>query len=65
MARIELRDNLNRLIGWRESSGDRIVAKDNLGRLKGWYEPRFDQTKDACGRMIGRGDMLAALIVAR
>lgn len=34
--RQELRDRLNRPIGWYDHQGDRIEGRDRLGRLVGW-----------------------------
>ena len=63
MARIELRNAHNIVIGWRQDAGDIIEARNKWGIAVGWYERKFDQTKGRNGRFIGRGDMLAALIV--
>jgi hypothetical protein len=65
MARDEIRDGGNRLVGWRQQQGDRIVGYDGLGRIKGSYEPRLNMTKDHLGRLVSRSDTLIALIMAR
>jgi len=65
MARIEFRDNFNRLVGWRQRQGDRDCGYDNLGRFRGCYERICDQTKDANGMLYSRGDTLVALIMRR
>jgi hypothetical protein len=61
--RQELRDRLNRPIGRYDHQGDRIEGRDRLGRLVGWYSAGDDQTRDRLGRIVGRGNMLSALIV--
>ena len=65
MARQEYRDNLNRLVGWRQKQGDHDAGYYNLGRIKGFYEARTDVTKNAVGMMVSRGDTLVALILSR
>lgn len=62
MMRQEYRDRTGMLRGWTESSGRRIKAHDRTGYLLGWYEPARDETRDRSGRLLGHGDMLAALI---
>ena len=62
--RQELRDFGGRLIGWIERSGGRLEARDYSGRLRGWFEERQNETRDFTGRLVGRGNLLAALITA-
>lgn len=62
MMRQEYRDWTGMLRGWREASFDRINGRDRTGVLVGWYDPARDETRDHAGRLVGRGDMLAALI---
>lgn len=50
MNRVELRDRANRLLGWRETHGDRIEGRDRAFRLRGWFEPNDNQTRDTAGR---------------
>ncbi len=64
MNRIELRDRAGRLLGWRETLGDRVEGRDMTGRLRGWYDRRHNQTRDPAGRLIGTGDLLNTLIVS-
>lgn len=64
MNRVELRDRANRLLGWRETHGDRVEGRDRTGRLRGWFDPRHNQTRDAGGALVGWGDLLDALIVS-
>jgi len=60
--RIELRDYSGRLQGWIEKSGGRLEGRDYTGRLKGWYDERNNETRDFTGRLVGRQNVLAALI---
>lgn len=62
--RQELRDRSGWLVGWREQSGNRIDGRSHAGRLVGWYDPHRDETRDYAGRLVGRGDLLAALITS-
>lgn len=61
--RQELRNRLGRPLGWLDNRGDRIEGRDRLGRLVGWYSSREDQTRDRLGRIVGRGNLLSALIL--
>ena len=62
MARQEFRDFSGRLVGWIEKSGGRLEGRDYGGRLKGWFDERANDTRDFTGRLVGCGNMLAALI---
>lgn len=62
MKRVELRDAKGWLLGWRETHGQRIEGRDATGWLRGWYDPQRDETRDATGKLIGRGDLLSVLI---
>ena len=35
----------------------------HTGALVGWYDTAANETRDQAGRLVGRGDMLASLIV--
>lgn len=39
----------------------RINGRDDAGRLVGWFDPARNETRDANGRLVGRGDQLASL----
>ena len=65
MVRQVMKDSLNRIIGWREPLGNRVKGCDAIGRLRGWYDPKTDETRDDLNRLVGRGDMLAMLILGR
>lgn len=60
--RQEYRDRTGLLRGWREASGGRIDGRDRTGYLVGWYDPARGETRDRAGRLVGKGDMLTALI---
>ncbi|MEI6557642.1 MAG: hypothetical protein WCO00_04485 [Rhodospirillaceae bacterium] len=64
MARQEFRDFSGRCVGWIEKFAGRLEARDYAGLLKGWFDVRANETRDYSGRMVGRGNMLAALIFA-
>lgn len=58
-----LRDRNGRLIGWREEAvAGRINGRDDVGRLVGWFDPSRNETRDANGRLIGKGDLVVALM---
>jgi hypothetical protein len=57
-----LRDNAGRLIGWCESGPwGRTNGRYSSGYFVGWYDASRNETRDANGRLIGRGDLLARL----
>jgi IMP cyclohydrolase len=41
----------------------KAVARDARGVLVGTYDPRLNETRDARGRVIGRGNLLGALLL--
>ena len=55
-----LTDNLGRVKGRIDSSGNEEQAFDKLGRYKGSY--RNGQTFDSLGRYFGNGNLLSSLI---
>ena len=60
--RQEYRDRAGRLIGWTEHRGLRIEGRARTGTLVGWYDGHYNETRDRAGRLVGSGDILAALI---
>lgn len=59
-----LKDNNYRIIGYIETRADGVqVGKDANFRIKGYYDPRLNQTKDSNFRVVGQGNLLAALVV--
>lgn len=62
----ELRDSRNRLIGRiKQCTNGKLEARDAKNRLCGTYNPRTNETRDANNRLVGRGNMLPALLVER
>ncbi|TXN17210.1 hypothetical protein FV219_00860 [Methylobacterium sp. WL122] len=41
----------------------KAVARDSKGILVGTYDPREGATRDAAGRVVARGDVLAAFLI--
>lgn len=60
-----LRDFGGRIQGYIEentTTGEKI-GRDFYGRIVGYYNPKQDVTTDFYRRIIGRGDMLASLVI--
>lgn len=63
-SRAELRDRDGRLLGWIALAPTGLrEARDRDGRLLGLYDPARNETRDRHGRLLYRGEALAALIV--
>jgi hypothetical protein len=63
--RQQLRDSNGRTIGTiTTTSNGRFEGRDANGRLKGTYDPKWDQTRDSNGRVVGKGNKLTALITS-
>jgi len=62
-AREVLRDHRGTIIGTVEAQRltGKVVARDARGILVGIYDPRLNETRDAHGRVIGRGNLLGVL----
>jgi hypothetical protein len=61
----QLRDSNSRPIGTiTTTSNGRLEGRDANGRLKGTYDPKTDQTRDSNGRVVGRGNVLAAVVIS-
>lgn len=63
MADQEIRDRQNRLLGRIRQVGSKFEARDAQNRLKGTYDPRDNTTRDPQNRAVGKGNLLAALIM--
>ncbi|MER2269739.1 hypothetical protein [Methylobacterium oxalidis] len=64
MSREAIKDPYGRVTGHVETdSAGRQKALNPYYRLLGIYDPRQNETRDANGRLIARGNVLAALIV--
>ena len=60
-----LKDSNNRTIGKiRSLANGRMEGRDANGRLKGTFDPKANETRDSNGRVVGRGNLLAALITS-
>lgn len=63
--RQQLRDSSNRPIGTiTTTTSGKLEGRDANGRLKGTYDPKTDQTRDSSGRVVGRGNVLAAVVTS-
>jgi hypothetical protein len=63
MARQTIKDRSFRIIGYIEDiSGNRQKAMDAKFNVLGYYDDQRDVTTDAQFSIVGRGNMLAALI---
>ena len=60
-----LRDHRGTIIGTVEPQRltGKLVARDARGVLLGSFNPRLNETRDARGRVIGRGNLLGALLL--
>jgi len=58
-----LRDSTGKLLGWRQQTGRQVRGYAADGSPAGWYDTVMNATYDRSGRLIGRGDLLASLIV--
>jgi hypothetical protein len=63
--RDELRDRYGRLIGTivHQRNGVR-EARTHQGKLLGNYNPKTNETRDRLGRLLTKGDSLAALLMS-
>lgn len=60
-----VRDRAGRTLGWYEDNGvsGKIAVRDASGRWLASYDQRRDETRDAAGRLVGRGNLLASFLV--
>ena len=60
-----LKDSNNRPVGKvKVLPNGKLEGRDANGRLKGTYDPRSNETRDSNGRVVGRGNVLAAVITS-
>ncbi len=45
-------------------SNSKLEGRDSNGRLKGIYDIKEDKTRDSNGRVVGKGNLLAAVITS-
>lgn len=61
----ELRDRTGILIGKiRHRSDGKVEIRDATGRHRGIYDPKPDETRDARGNLVGKGNLLASLLIS-
>lgn len=62
-----VRDHRGTIVGVieRQQMVGRLIARDSRGVLVGVYEERSRTTRDAHGRLVGRANLLAALLFQR
>ncbi len=59
-----LRDPSQRVLGTvRKRSDDTLEIRNSSNKFRGSYDPSVDETRDSTGRLIGTGNLLAALLV--
>lgn len=60
-----LRDHRGTIIGVLDPQRltGKLIARDARGVIVGSYDPRLNETRDAHGRVIGRGNLLGALLL--
>lgn len=58
----ELRDKNGKLLGKISEVGNNLEIRNALGQLKGKYDPKVNETRDALGRLVGKGNQLSALL---
>jgi hypothetical protein len=66
-AREVLRDHRGSIIGTleRQSLTGRVIARSSNGIVVGVYDPRSNETRDSHGGVVGRGNLLGALLLRR
>ena len=65
LMRHELRDSNGRAIGSiTTASNGKQEGRDANGRFKGTFDPKTNQTRDSNGRLVGKGNVLAAVITS-
>ena len=64
MPREIVRDRAGRVLGWYEDNGvsGRINARDASGKWVGFYDKRLNETRDAAGRFLAKGNVPPSLI---
>ncbi|MBY4639940.1 hypothetical protein K6L44_08050 [Gluconacetobacter entanii] len=62
MATEVVRDSSNRVIGYIDDMGDRVLAKGQNGIVIGNYDKILNRTLDASSNIVGNGNLLSALI---
>lgn len=54
-----------KVIGFIETGNNgKLVAKDTRFRIRGHYDPKTNQTRDFTYKVVGEGNLLAAMVAA-
>jgi hypothetical protein len=63
--REDVRDHRGTIIGRleRQNLTGRMIVRDRRGLVLGSYDPRSNETRDARGQLVGRGNLLSVLLV--
>ena len=65
MAKQELRDRMNNLLGTiTERSPGKFEGRDRMNNLKGTYDAQRNETRDRMNNLVGKGNLLSSLITA-
>jgi hypothetical protein len=62
MSNQELRDPHGKLLGRIQQNGGKFEIRDATGKLKGRFDPSANETRDAFGKLVGKGNLLATLL---
>jgi hypothetical protein len=63
MSEQQLRDRRGTLLGKIKTlSTGKLEIRDAHGVLRGTYDPKRDETRDARGKLVGKGNLLATLL---
>lgn len=62
MATQELRDRTGKLLGKIKEVGAKFELRGPTGALKGKYDSKSNETRDAIGRLVGKGNLLTTLL---
>jgi hypothetical protein len=64
MPREIVRDRAGRVLGWYEDNrvSGRIDVRDASGKWVGFYDKRLNETRDAAGHLLAKGNVLPSLI---
>jgi len=62
MADQELRDKSGKLLGKIKEVSGKLEIRNTSGKLLGKYDPKSDQTHDASGKLVGKGNFLSTLL---
>ena len=64
MSTQQLRSPSGRILGTIKTlPNGKMELRDNTGFLKGTYDPRSNQTKTPSGSLVGKGNLLAILLL--